>query len=181
MPIAYRIDHARKLVWAVASGVIGPQEMFDYQREVWARDDVRGYDELVDMRQVASLPSPTPESIRKLAELSASMDPPDQPGRFAIVASDDLAFGLGRMYQTHRGLVSPGGKQVSVFRTLAAALDWLGQAGPDRLGPVLVVAPHKASSFSKTNLLHKMAPIRLRGSASTLGDSAGHQQGTDRP
>ena len=73
MPISYRIDHSRKLVWAEASGVIGPQEMFDYQREV-----------------------PT-----------------------------SLAFGLGRMYQTHRDLVSPGGKQVSVFRTLPAALDWL--------------------------------------------------------
>jgi hypothetical protein len=49
MPLAHRIDHRLRLVLAWASGTLTDEEVFAYQKEVWSRPDVAGYDELVDM------------------------------------------------------------------------------------------------------------------------------------
>jgi hypothetical protein len=69
------------------------------------------------------------ERIRALAEFAAKMDDTASHSRFAIVASNDLAFGLGRMFQTHRELVREfggrGTKEVGVFRTMEEALVFL--------------------------------------------------------
>jgi len=127
MPLRYQIDHQRRLVWATAHGVLTDDDLFAYQRSVWSRPDVQGYDELVDMGEVTDIPRPTPSNIHALADLSAEMDPPSSLSRFAIVASDDLAYGLGRMYQTHRALNPRSGKEVRVFRTVEKALEWLEQ------------------------------------------------------
>ena len=54
------------------------------------------------------------------------MDPPHLPSKFAVVAPDDLAYGLGRAYQTHRSLEVRSTKEVRVFRSLGEALDYLG-------------------------------------------------------
>ena len=52
MPIEFTIDHARRLVLATARGVLTGQDVFGYQRTVWSRADVQGYNELLDMRAV---------------------------------------------------------------------------------------------------------------------------------
>jgi hypothetical protein len=126
MPIDYRIDPQRRLVWADAKGLLTAQELFDYQQAVWSRPDVQGFDELVDMRAVTEIAAPSPAVLRALATLSASMDSPRDRSKFAIIAPDDLAYGLGRMYQVYRGLGSSASKEVAVFRTIQEGLDWLG-------------------------------------------------------
>lgn len=130
MPIKHLIHHDLRLVWAEAQGIITAEDLFEYQRTVWARPDIAGYDELVDMTAVSDIPAPSPDKIQALAALSVAMDPPASRSRFAIVAPDDLAYGLGRMYQTHRGLASNTAKEVGVFRTVQAGLDWLGLPAP---------------------------------------------------
>jgi hypothetical protein len=60
------------------------------------------------------------------------MDAPGTSSRFAIVAPDALAFGLGRMYQAYRELRSGGAKQVAVFRTRGEAFAFLGTDDPER-------------------------------------------------
>ena len=52
MPIEYRIVRERRLVVAKAHGTLTDQDVFGYQRDLWSRADVAGYDELVDMTQV---------------------------------------------------------------------------------------------------------------------------------
>jgi hypothetical protein len=54
------------------------------------------------------------------------MDQPRTSTKFAIVAPDDLAFGLGRMYGAYRRLDERSTKEVGVFRTVAEALAFLG-------------------------------------------------------
>lgn len=126
MPIQYRIDHERRLVLAVGRGIFTPQDAFDYQHKVWSRPDVAGYNELVDMRAVERIAVPSTPRVRELANLSAEMDAGDAISRFAIVAADDLAFGLGRMYEAYREANQRSIKKVGVFRSPAAALEWLG-------------------------------------------------------
>ncbi len=128
MPIEYQIDHARRLVTAQGRGVLSDQDVFEYQQAVWSRPDVAGYDELMDMRAVERIIELSADRVVRLAALSAAMDA-GRPSRFAIVASQDLAFGLGRMYQTYRSLQESSTKEVGVFRTLGDAMAFLGIEG----------------------------------------------------
>ena len=129
MPITTSIDHARRLVVATATGDLGPEDFFAYQREAWTQPGVGGYDEIVDMTGASRIREATPERIRELAKLAASMDVPDAASRLAIVAPADLAYGLGRMYEAFRQFAkSPATKSVAVFRTRAEADAWLAAA-----------------------------------------------------
>lgn len=128
MPIEVTIDHAHRLVTATGRGTLTGEDVFGYQRDVWSRQDVRGYNELMDMRAVERIDLRSIDNMRALAELSASMDAPAQPSKFAIVATTDESFGLGRMYETYRRLEGKSTKEVGVFRSLNEALEFLGAA-----------------------------------------------------
>jgi hypothetical protein len=130
VPIEYRIDDDRRVVLTTAHGNLVEDDFFRYQREVWSRAELAGYDELVDMSDVEQMDVPPPGRVRMLAELSATMDPPRDTGRLAIVAPDDLTFGLGRMYEAFRELNEKSRKQVAVFRDRASAFRWLWGAEP---------------------------------------------------
>jgi hypothetical protein len=126
VPIEYQIDHTRRLVTARALGQLTDAEVFDYQRDVWSRPDVVGYNELVDMTEVETIALPSPDRVRDLADVSAAMDSAPSESKFAIVAPQNIAFGLGRMYEVYRGLNPRSTKRVGVFRTRAEALAFLG-------------------------------------------------------
>ncbi len=129
MPLTYRIDPERRLIVTRCSGILKDQEVFGYQHEVWAREDVQGFDEIVDMTDITQIMLPSIERVRDLAELGARMSIGKPSSRLAIVAPGDLSFGLGRMFDSCRQSVAPGLKQVGVFRTKAEALAWLGIQG----------------------------------------------------
>jgi len=97
-----------------------------YQRDVWSRPEVAGYDELVDMTQVEHIALPSAGDVRELSKLSAGMDARSSASRFAIVAPNAFAFGLGRMYEAYRNMDDRSTKKVSVFRSLDEALAFLG-------------------------------------------------------
>jgi hypothetical protein len=126
MPIEFSIDHARRLVTATGHGTLTGEDVFGYQRDVWSRADVKGYNELMDMRDVERIDLRSIDNMRQLAELAASMDAIGQSSKFAIVATSDEAFGLGRMYETYRRLEDRSTKQVGVFRSLSEAHAFLG-------------------------------------------------------
>src|SRR5262249_13141808 len=111
MSIEYKIDHARRLVTAKGRGILTGEAIMKYQREVWSKPEVMGFNELVDMSEVEEFDLPTVKGMKDLAMLSASMDTRGR-SKFAIVAPTDEAFGLGRMYETYRRLEG-GSKEVA--------------------------------------------------------------------
>ena len=125
MPIAYRIDHEKKIVLTRAYGKFAQTDAFEYQRDAWSRKDVVGYDEIIDMTDVTEIEAATPARVHDLASVAAQMDLISAPSRFAIVAPGDLAYGLGRMFQAHRSAEKRSTKEVGVFRTMAEALAFL--------------------------------------------------------
>jgi hypothetical protein len=146
MPIKYKIDHARRLVVTTGYGTFTDSDVFGYQHEVWSRPDTIGYNELVDMTAVKHIALPSVGRIRQLAKLGAEMDAPALKSKFAIIAPDDIAFGLGRIFANHRSLDDRSTKEVGVFRTAAEAFAFLGlQNDP----PALLVLPATASEPQK--------------------------------
>jgi len=128
MPIEYHIDHGRRLVLASARGKLTAEDFFNYQRNVWSLPEVRGFNELVDMSKVEEILSPTYEKISELAKLSADMDDRTIATKFAIVASDTFAYGIGQLYEAFRNVNPLSTKKVGVFRNIQEAMDWIGQA-----------------------------------------------------
>jgi hypothetical protein len=128
MPIEYCIDSERRIVIAKGYGTFTHEDVLKYQQDVWSRPELVGYDELVDMSHVELIALSSTERLREVAWLSAGMDSQSLLSRFAIVAPTDLAFGLGRMYETFRNLNDRSTKQVGVFRSLDGALAFLGRS-----------------------------------------------------
>ena len=126
MPLEHRIDHRLRLVLTRAVGTLTEDEIVTYQREVWSRPDVAGYDELVDMSAVRHVALASIDRVAHLASVSAAMDAAAPLSRFAIVAPRDFEFGLGRLYGARRELDGRSTKRVGVFRSRAEALAWLG-------------------------------------------------------
>jgi len=81
------------------------------------------------MTDVTEIATASPDRMRELAALSASMDRVAAGAKMAIVAPQDHAFGLGRMYEAYRGFEPASKKEVAVFRTISEALAFLGLEG----------------------------------------------------
>ncbi|HXX93221.1 MAG TPA: hypothetical protein VEN81_06275 [Planctomycetota bacterium] len=125
MPIDFRIDRRRKLVLAIPRGLLTHEEMVAYQKEVWTRPEVAGFDELIDMTFVDRLDLRSPDQIFELAALSAKLDLGQPPSRMAIVATDRLHVALGRMYRASREASPSHQREIEIFPTIEAARDWL--------------------------------------------------------
>lgn len=127
MPIPYRIDDDRRRVIAEPAGELTTQDLFDYQREVWSRPELAGYDELVDMSRVEKVEFESSFKMRELARLSAKMNHSELRTRMAIVAAKDLHYGLGRMYEAYRAMAPGSTREVRTFRHAEEALAWLDE------------------------------------------------------
>ena len=130
MALDYKIDHQQRLVATRCSGTLTDADVFHYQRDVWSQPEVQGYNELVDMTDVEQVELPSVGRARQLAAVSAKMDGEAPPSKFAIVAVTELHYGLGRMYSSWRNTDERSKKEVSVFRSRAEALAWLGVKDP---------------------------------------------------
>ena len=125
MPLVFRVDKEAHVIVAAGYGTVTDVQVFDYHREIASRDDAIAYDELVDMTHVKEIALPSTERVRELAALAASSDARRGGSRLAIVAPGDLAFALGRMFQTTRELDPRSRREVGVFRTAKEALAFL--------------------------------------------------------
>ena len=125
MPLAFRLDRAAHVIVAAGYGTLTDDQLFDYQSQISSREDTIGYDELVDVSHVKEIALPSTDRVRDLAALAAGKDAVRGSSRLAIVAPGDLAFALGRMFQTNRELDPRGRREVGVFRTTKEALAFL--------------------------------------------------------
>jgi hypothetical protein len=130
VPIAYRLDHEARVIVAAAYGTLTDEEMFEYQQQGFKLDEAIGYDEFVDLTHVTEITLPSTERVRELAGRAAGMDAVHGGSKLAVVAPGDLAFALGRMFQTIRELDPRSTTAVGVFRSSEEALAFLGVDHP---------------------------------------------------
>lgn len=122
MPITYTIDRQAGLILTTATGMLTNQELLEHKQRLSRDADVRvGTVELSDVRGVASLEI-TAEGVRQFVAHDAADTERFADYRLAIVASEDVVYGMARMYQM---MTDPNAK-VRVFRSMTEARAWLG-------------------------------------------------------
>ncbi len=128
MPISIRMDPARRVRYAVATGVITDADILEGYAGVLSDPAYDpSVDQIFDGNGIERI-EVTSAAIWEIAQLVARTDRAISAGvrpRVAIVAPSDATFGLARMYQAYREL-EPSPKQYLVCRTAEEARRWLG-------------------------------------------------------
>ena len=126
MPMTYTIDPAQHLVLAVGTGVLTDDDVMAH-RQAMASDSrfTPQMRELSDIRQVTAF-QVTPAGVRIMVASDVKMTANGGMHKLAIVADENVAYGMSRMYQT---LGEPNIRVVGVFRSYEEATAWLGIVG----------------------------------------------------
>jgi len=121
------------VIHTVVAGCVTDEELLSYYTRPFFRQYQGLWRELVDGRLVKDM-SVSAHGQRQLAEFTTANAARLCGGRVAMLASDDVTYGMFRMWEMQReGL----GFEVHVFRDFEAALAWLEQLSVDNrtIGP----------------------------------------------
>jgi hypothetical protein len=127
MPITFDIQPQKKLAIAVHAGLVPDAEFLSAYRSLYAdaRFDI-SFDLLVDLRRADSSARST-DALRDFAACVSEFYPgADTRPRVAVVATENISFGLARMYEAFSDAVP---WDFRVFREVSDALEWLGADG----------------------------------------------------
>jgi hypothetical protein len=119
MPIRYVIDSIRKRVLTHADGLVTFQDLSQHL-DAEERDRGLGLPELFDARGATT--NLTTGQVRTLVQRAADTLGRTALGPTAIVATNDVVFGMARMYAI---LTEQAGARVEVFRDVESANRWL--------------------------------------------------------
>lgn len=125
MSVDYQIDSGQEVVFTRCSGTITVADMWDIGRRLRS-DPAFNPDQrqLIDLGEVTGMTVPFDQIYRFAQEKNG--DPFSGSSRRAVVAPQNFAYGIARMYEALREDRDPGGFRV--FRTMAEARKWLGLA-----------------------------------------------------
>ncbi len=119
MPFFYKIDKERKLVMSTAAAEFTKADVLLLQDRLRKDPDFDPKSSLLsDLTHVTSMDMTEPE-MKDLAERT----PFSPTARRAVLASNDLAFKLARVFE--QVLEKKGDQGIRVFRKLEDALDWI--------------------------------------------------------
>jgi hypothetical protein len=122
MPLSYRIDPEHSLILTTASGVLTDEHVLAHKKSLTADPD---YDpsmkELTDLRAVTEL-DVTTQGVSAMAGYDRNNPDTEGRHRLALVASEDVVFGMARMYQM---TTVESDNRVGGFRTMKEARAWL--------------------------------------------------------
>lgn len=124
LPFHVRIEPSGRII-GTAEGHLVYEEIVEALRGQWSATDMAGRFVLWDLRRIeVDLEG---EEIRRLADFVLKSQGDKRPARVALVAPDDLTFGLLRMYESHRDQTHT---EVRVFREYDAADTWTTDPPP---------------------------------------------------
>jgi len=126
MPVRIELREAERLRVIVVEGAIGDADLYEAFSALWLAPDYdSALDELVDLRGVTGV-GVTAAGLRRLAETSIELHRGTPAVRVALVAPDNLVYGLSRMYE---GFASASQSEHRVVRTIDEAFAWLKRCG----------------------------------------------------
>lgn len=119
VPIHYVIDHVHRRMVTRADGVVTFHEI-NAHLDVEQRNRDLHRPELIDASGATT--DLTTEQVRRLVRRAADMLREVQLGPTAIVTTDDVVYGMARMYSI---LAEGVGANAEVFRDVQSATRWL--------------------------------------------------------
>jgi hypothetical protein len=120
----YKIDKERRLVLSSGTGTLTKEDILGHMDRLSKDLDFDPkFSQLADFTQITKLEI-GPEDIRQLAEVDLF----SPQSRRAMVAKDDLQFGLLRMFEIHRDLNGETG--IRGFRNFDEAMAWVAVTEP---------------------------------------------------
>jgi len=123
--ITFVISTEKRIRIACYNGIVDDRLLLDtYSRLITGQDFDPTLDDIVDLRNVSDFKI-TYHGIHQLAAMLAELDILGFRTRVAIVATIDVAFGLGRMYELMRDTARSATEDVCIFREYDEALRWL--------------------------------------------------------
>ena len=124
MPISFNFKPEYNVVICRHVGTIDDQEFISSYHSLFEEDRFDpAMDLLVDLRQADSSKR-SQEAIQEFAGyLKGWMQKTEERSRVAVIAPEDVSFGLARMYEVY---AEPAHRDFMVFRETNAALEWLG-------------------------------------------------------
>ena len=131
VPISYRIDLERQFVMTQASGVLSGREILEHKARL-INDPA--YDpsmpQLSDLLGIERVEI-TADDIKAMAQFDAAHVDRRPTHRLAVAATNEVAFGMTRMYQAR---ADGNRSDIRAFRTVEEALFWLTSAKPSGAG-----------------------------------------------
>lgn len=127
MPISYVIDQELRLIRSRAVGVISFADLSAHMRAELGGESST-YPELFDCTDATT--DLTADEVRKLVQSRAEIAKQHQAAPVAIVATNDVLYGMLRMFDALTNELRP----IRVFRNTRQAEDWLASLA-DRTEP----------------------------------------------
>jgi len=125
MPLEYRIEKGKKLVYVTGNGVITFSELMDHIEELSRASEYQSpMKKLVDYRTVTRIELSSSQS-KAFAAKKGGFKNIFAGETCALVAPSDVVFGTARVHDTLFGF-EEADIEMTVFRDLAEALTWLG-------------------------------------------------------
>jgi len=119
MPATYAIDKQRRLVITTGLGRVTLAEALAHQEQLRKDPDFDpSFSQIMDLTRITEFALEA-NDIRRLAQGTVF----SRESRRAIIASSDLVYGFGRMFEILREIAGENG--IRVFRDVDEALDWI--------------------------------------------------------
>ena len=134
--MTYHIDSEARLVHIEGAGQLTDDDMIDCVKRLRADPDLEpDMPTLSDMRNIDMAFSP--EGVREMVKTMHDRPADRAQARVAIVVSNQVAYGMGRMFELYTDTrVDP---MLRVFQSMSEALDWLelpaGESGNSPSAP----------------------------------------------
>ena len=124
MPVTYRYDAVTNRLTTRCEGAVTQSEVIEHFRQLGRDSRLRpNCCVLLDVSFQTRLP--TADQLNEIAAFMEDMQDHVPFGRCAVVAIEDLSYGVGRMFQ---GFAWPMFTGMRIFRSNAEALAWLDEA-----------------------------------------------------
>jgi hypothetical protein len=129
MAISFHIDTVNKRIYSKAVGLVTFSDMLNHMRAE-VGPEAASYPEIFDCTGATT--NLTVDEVRRLADERRQISQLQQSGPVAVVATNDLFFGMLRMFDMLTETVRP----LRVFRDMTAAEQWLDaiEAGSGETG-----------------------------------------------
>jgi len=128
MAVKHYIDTKSRLIITTWEGdavdIDFIEEIQKYQKDIQNKTEYKNYNEVVNFSKVKGIKLTT-EGIKNIGGIAAQTDRNEICRKLAFIVSNNLAFGLVRMYQAYRSFEKNSNKEIRVFKNENDAFEWI--------------------------------------------------------